>query len=268
MSIAENTVIFSVTNGKKDYPQVGALWSQFLDKLNISNYIVYCLDKESFNYLNEKGVKCQFVKKKPQIEDRYLGEGAAGLDKRFGLIGAYKCMIAKDLLKQGKNIVFADTDAFFCRDPMPHISQLLDQYDCLLSTAVLGCSHPQETLKEIGFTACSGFFALKAGKRSIDFISGMESRLTEYGDLQRAINFYLLPYIQQLGLPLSERREAAFRIEDLHIKLLPQSLVRRAGRVARDKKWNLDVSHVPPCVFHVMWRCHEKGVDLYKKLYG
>ena len=274
MSLGENTVIFSVTNGKNRYPELAVLWAKFLDKLNINNYIIYCIDKESFDYLNEQGVRCQLVKKKPQIEDKPFSGAVLGLDKndafrnatsKFGLIGAYKFMIAKDLLKQGKDVVYSDTDAFFCRDPVPHLRDLLGQYDCLLSTAVLGVSHPQKILKQIGFTACSGFLALKAGKGSIDFISDMESRLSEYGDLQRAINFYLLPYIQKLRLPLEERRDSAFRVEGFHIKMLPQSFVRRE-RVVKD-----DISPLYPCVFHCLGatpRCLERGAELYKKLYG
>jgi len=257
MSLGENTVIFSVTNGKGRYPEMAVLWAKFLDKLKITNYIVYCLDKESFDYLNESGVRCEIVRKKPQIKYKNF-EGRELMDnERYGLVAAYKLMIAKDLLKQGKNIIFADTDALFCRNPLPLINRLLTQHDCLISTVTHGMAYPEEIRDQLGFTMCSGFFVLKASQKSVDFISDLQEILPTYSDLQAGINHYLLSY-------LTHRDEGgcaySFLANGLSIKLLPQKVVRRTVKPETDNY-----------IFHCMGHPGKviPGANkIYKKLYG
>ena len=135
MNPVADTIIFSITDRRGKYPQLAALWAKFLEKLNINNYIIYCLDEESFDYLNAMGVRCKLYQKKPDIEFNKLEGRGAYFNKKYGYISVYKLMIAKELLEQGKNIICADTDALFCRNPLPLINRYLSKYDCLLSVA-------------------------------------------------------------------------------------------------------------------------------------
>ena len=257
MKFDSDTVIFSITNGKEGYPEMAAVWASFLDKLNINNYIIYCLDKESFAYLNERGIGCELVRKDPKIKYKLFEEKEARFNERFGLIAAYKLMIAKDLLKQGKNIIFADTDALFCHNPIPLINRLLTQHDCLLSTDAPSHAHPKKIRDQMGFTLCSGFFVFKASPKAVNFISGLQEYLSHYSDLQARLNFYLWAYLT----PRSERGCAySFLGRGLSIKLLPQEVVRRTRDAETDS-----------CIVHCTGR--PKGViprasEIYKKLYG
>jgi hypothetical protein len=259
MSFGENTVIFSITNGNGRYPELAATWAKFLDELNISNYIIYCLDKKSFDYLNERGVRCELVRKKPQINYKPFGLNRKGsrLNKRFGLIAAYKLMIAKGLLERGKNVIYADTDAFFCSDPFPLIQELLETHDCLLSTVTHKEAYPRKIRKKKGFTVCSGFFVLKASPQSVGFLSTLQGRLSNYSDLQWCINDYLSDYMAH-----RKKRGCAysFLAGDLSVGLLPQKAVRRS-RFPSIKSCVIHVTGPPKLTLY-------RASMLYKKLYG
>ena len=257
MNLDSDTVIFSITNGKEGYPEMAAVWAKFLDKLNINNYIIYCLDKESFDHLNERGIRCEIVRKKPQIKYKNFEGRELRDNERYGLVASYKLMIAKDLLKQGKNIIFADTDALFCRNPIPLINRLLTQHDCLISTVTHPMAYPEKIRKQIGFTLCSGFFVLKASPRAVNFLSGLQEHLSHYSDLQARLNFYLWDYLS----PRSERGcDYSFLGRGLSIKLLPQEIVRRTGKPEIDNY-----------IIHCTGRPHKtipRAAEIYKKLYG
>tara|TARA_R110000824_G_scaffold391700_1_gene589644 strand:- start:22 stop:888 length:867 start_codon:yes stop_codon:yes gene_type:complete len=224
MSFSENTVIYSVTNGNGRYPELAAAWARFLDRNNINNYIIYCIDKKSFDYLNERGVRCELVTKESQTKYKPFKAQKLKENERYGLIASHKLMIAKELLEQGKNAIYADTDAFFCRNPLPHIQELLETHDCLLSTVTHPSAYPRETRRKKGFTVCGGFFVLKASPHGINFINTMLDRLSNYSDEQCCINSYFSEYMthrKKKGCAYS------FLAGDLSVNLLTQAFVRR-----------------------------------------
>lgn len=169
-----NYNIFSYTNFK--YVDIAEYWSRYMQKL-VLNYTVYCTDKKSFNYLSEKGIKCDFYDELSQDNFDFT---------QFALIRFH---ILEKLLTKYDYVIYSDLDAIWLENPL---ETLFDhQYDAYLSTVHHPRAYPGSVRKEWGMTVCTGWMVFKSSAKSLisDFISQYFS--FKHGNDQQKFNEFL-----------------------------------------------------------------------------
>jgi hypothetical protein len=73
------------------------------------------------------------------------------------------------VVRQGYDVIQADVDAVWLRDPLPFFASL-DRLDFLCSQ---GTFHPKDVLQRWGFVLCTGLFRMKAGRPAEIFFGAL-----------------------------------------------------------------------------------------------
>jgi hypothetical protein len=105
----ENFLIMTIT--KNAYREFTLNWILNLKKLNINKFLVFCYDKEVFDYFESKGYKENLIKLPKEWSNSKLVREIKVFEskEKFKILRA-KFHILNELLKQNHNILFSDSD--------------------------------------------------------------------------------------------------------------------------------------------------------------
>ncbi|MFH1868404.1 MAG: putative nucleotide-diphospho-sugar transferase [Candidatus Omnitrophota bacterium] len=114
-------IIASVCN--YGYLRIVKNWAWYLKKLNIPNYLVFCLDNRLYDKLLELGINAYHVKTCQHFPTNSQVHRTCG----FSIIVHGKITVVYELLKAGFDILLSDADTIWLKDPMKYIA--VEGYD-------------------------------------------------------------------------------------------------------------------------------------------
>jgi len=181
------TKILSFCN--KAYIDIALNWAAHLNKLNISNYYIVCLDHETYDKLHESPI--------------FLGNLIAiNQDKDF-LVNCNNTVerllyLYMTMTEEKNDILMCDLDALWLKDPMPLLTDRGEEI--IFSTVRHSNAFPREMYHKFGLTCCMGWVLFRANIRTLDYLnavytSGSKASGKPYGSDQKLFNTYLMDHI-------------------------------------------------------------------------
>jgi hypothetical protein len=149
--------ILVVTYASKKLKKVALNWVRHIEKLNIENYIVYSLDKETYEYLQKHNVKTQQTKHWRIKKVAPDGKGIFNWHQRFRMI--------RDLVASGKNVVCSDLDAIWHKNPLEFTNNDADIVSSRESAGI-----PYEVSSRMGFNLCLGWIFFRSTTSTLSFM--------------------------------------------------------------------------------------------------
>lgn len=206
-----NSIVYSYTNF--DYVEIAELWSKYIQRLKL-NYVIFCVDNESYEYLLNKRIKCELIKNLINSEYDFTD---------LGLI-RFKLMIK--LFENYKYVTYSDVDAFWFKNPLSELNK--NSYDLNLST-VIKRGYPKNIRKKLGATLCTGWMNLKSSCKHFiqDFI---DNYYNFEGNDQGKFNNYLYNLIETIKTEIYDHY-FELNLEKYNLKALglSQNIVRRGS---------------------------------------
>ncbi len=229
------------------YKLIALNWALHMKRLNIENYLVYCLDEHTYKFLKENDIRCDTLyvakdMKKEVIElsrrniiTNYWLPSLRETKKAFAFEA--KLILYKRALEIHKNIIYSDIDAVWIKNPFPLILKDLESYDILISQEQRSnLTYPWSEYKKIlGFMLCAGWLAFKNSQGTQDFMNGIYShyidqrekvKTNENIDDQKIINTFILNNIHQVEL--LENIEYSVTSQNTKIKIMNSKIIDRS----------------------------------------
>jgi len=155
------------------YKEIAANWALHLEDKNIHDYEVICTDKDSLEFIKERGLNAIFYKVSSlDISSRKFSAPESG-----ELYNGFKLKILKHLLAQKTSFIFSDADAVVLKDPRPCISPYLSNGFFVVSRGL----QKGPFYKKFGFAICSGWMAVGLGAERGWLLRHINSFLKESG---------------------------------------------------------------------------------------
>jgi hypothetical protein len=165
--ILDNYLIITTVN--KNYLKIFDIWYHFFCKSQYSSILrVITLDKKSEKYISKKSIRTI-----------YSGKSSYSFSK----IIQWRFEEIFKLLKQGKNIIQTDADAFWIDANLPII--INERYDIQTS---IGFGIPTTAVKTWGFSLCTGFMIIQSNNRIFEFMQDWLTECSKVKDDQVAFN--------------------------------------------------------------------------------
>jgi hypothetical protein len=155
MNMDRDILVVSYASRKLKY--VALNWARHIEKLKIENYIVYSLDKETLEYLQNNNVNTQYTKHWRIKKVAPDGRGIFNWHQRFRMI--------RDLVSQGNNIVCSDLDAIWHKNPLEFT---LNDADIVSSRESDGI--PYDISDRMGFNLCLGWIFFRSTDATLSFM--------------------------------------------------------------------------------------------------
>lgn len=209
--------IFGYTNFK--YIDIAVYWSSYIQRLDL-DYIIYCTDDMSIDYLQSKDINCQLYEIAP-----------GGNFTDFGLV---RFNILYNLLNEYDYVIYSDIDAIWIDNPL--IDILGDQYAAHLSTVHHDRAYPLSIREKWGCTICTGWMGFRDTCKSMisDFINAYYSFKT--GNDQQKFNEFLYSIYTKINNDIDDN---SFTLETNiynHMILgLPGDLIHRGNGMCSSK---------------------------------
>jgi hypothetical protein len=146
------TKLLSYVNG--GYLDFALNWLKYIRALNMQNMVImYCLDDESFERMStEKDIEC-----KRWISSNFHIETTSEFhQKGWDALMWNKMEAAHQLLTQGYNVLYADTDINFLKNPLSDLEKICEEGNHDVAFQVAG-----------GASICPGFFYAKSNAKTI-----------------------------------------------------------------------------------------------------
>jgi hypothetical protein len=146
------TKLLSYVNG--GYLDFALNWIKYIRALNMQNMVImYCLDDESFEKMSEeKDIEC-----KRWISPNFHIETTSEFhQKGWDALMWNKMEAAHQLLTQGYNVLYADTDINFLKNPLSDLEKICEEGNHDVAFQVAG-----------GASICPGFFYAKSNAKTI-----------------------------------------------------------------------------------------------------
>lgn len=148
-----------ITFCTSNYLEVLEQWANSIAALDIQNFLVYCLDKESYNYCINENLPCKLL----------LTDGA------YSSILHARCQTFFDLSSRNAAFIHSDVDAIWKKDLRLLIQQ--EPYaDCDLVFSV-GTIYPPRIWSKWGFVLCMGVFYARPSKQLAALFEELNSRI-------------------------------------------------------------------------------------------
>lgn len=122
--------------GNSRYKRIAHNWALYLQKHGITNYTIYSLDHDIYDYLVENKINTEL------LELHFFHARRYRWNLRFKYIS--------DLLLQDESVLHSDLDAVWLKNPLEFID---DTHDIIASTG----SYPFGIRKKFGSTICCGW---------------------------------------------------------------------------------------------------------------
>jgi hypothetical protein len=268
ISVIDSQNLKASGNQKNIYIKMAKLWVDLAYRSGITNYLIYCADNSSFEKLQSCGLKAKRIfpekyefpkcilnySKRNKPPDYMLGQNQATFI-HFKTIAFLKLVAIEDALRNSDGpIIMSDIDAFIQRNPNLAICELFKDFDILLSTETSRRSYPSHFYSDFGFTLCSGWFGVKGGSMSLNFIQDLKMWKSNSNNLQYELNHYIF---NQAKIAKGDDT-AAFAINNIKFKCLEQSFVSRAA-TPQNSYIHHFIGNAEACV--------ERGIHLKNQLY-
>ena len=149
--MAETKLLSYVNGGYLDF---ALNWLKYIRALNMQNMVImYCLDDESFERMSEeKDIEC-----KRWISPSFHIETTSEFhQKGWDALMWNKMEAAHQLLTQGYNVLYADTDINFLKNPLSDLEKICEEGNYDVAFQVAG-----------GASICPGFFYAKSNAKTI-----------------------------------------------------------------------------------------------------
>lgn len=146
------TKLLSYVNG--GYLDFALNWLKYIRELNMQNMVImYCLDDESFERMSEeKDIEC-----KRWISPNFHIETTSEFhQKGWDALMWNKMEAAHQLLTAGYNVLYADTDINFLKNPLSDLEKICEDGNYDVAFQVAG-----------GASICPGFFYAKSNEKTI-----------------------------------------------------------------------------------------------------
>lgn len=181
------------------YKKIALNWVSYLQTHGISNYTIYALDHDTYDFLSDHRVNAEFINLK------IFGEGGFDWAQRMKFI--FK------LLESGETILHSDLDAIWVKNPLEFISS---DYDIISSTGMW----PPQVSEKNGFALCMGWIYLSPSDIVKSIFNNIFLKYPNRFDDQWVFNVELF----------SLKTDSKFnpRYKELKLKVLDQSIVSRA----------------------------------------
>ena len=194
-------------------------WGLHMQHLGLDNYLVYCMDKPTYQCLKKENINCQIFSTDGNKEERNEPSRSIAFKN--------KLLIWNKVINLHEKIIFSDVDAVWIKNPLPVVADGLNDCDFLFSK---GDRHPPDIWKRYGVTLCTGWFAMRNTEpvRRIlakAFDIGIEKKMHYVGDqaIMNHIIFESLPSLQQLTG--DNNGEYSFIAENANIKILRDDII-------------------------------------------
>ncbi|MGA7801908.1 MAG: hypothetical protein WCC36_13965, partial [Gammaproteobacteria bacterium] len=93
-----DTAVFSLVT--KEYLSVGENWASYISALGLKNYVLFCGDRESYEYFHERGISCAEL----NLPDHTgTAKNFAGFHAKGLMMASMKFPICRMLLEEGFN---------------------------------------------------------------------------------------------------------------------------------------------------------------------
>lgn len=149
--MAETKLLSYVNGGYLDF---ALNWIKYIRALNMQSLVImYCLDDESFERMStEKDIEC-----KRWISPNFHIETTSEFhQKGWDALMWNKMEAAHQLLTQGYNVLYADTDINFLKNPLSDLEKICEEGKYDVAFQVAG-----------GASICPGFFYAKSNAKTI-----------------------------------------------------------------------------------------------------
>ncbi len=170
--VKNKLIIISCVN--YDYVRVAINWTRHLNALNITNYVIYALDMESYEILNSENINTILFKIEAENWD----------DLKY-----YKLKIPYEILKQDIDVLWSDLDAVWLRNPLEHID--LANYDIVGSIVEHDRAWPPTAREIWKFTICTGWIYFRTTPSNKNILNNM-LKITPFPCDQQIFNEFLL----------------------------------------------------------------------------
>ena len=201
-----NNIIICFINLR--YLPVAINWISFINKLNISNYLIVATDMQSYKELKRRGVNSVFVR---------------GMGQKFsqGKFWLFRLKNIFKVLASGVNVIHSDSDAIWAKNPIPDFILQNKKYDIISSIAHKGNAHPPGVRKILGFTLCMGFIYFKSCKGTVEFL---KKSINEFDKTdQKTINGLLVQNEMSITPEYGEGLLGSFIVDSNNLKVLALS---------------------------------------------
>ena len=149
--MAETKLLSYVNGGYLDF---ALNWIKYIRELDMQSLVImYCLDDESFERMSEeKDIEC-----KRWISPNFHIETTSEFhQKGWDALMWNKMEAAHQLLTQGYNVLYADTDINFLKNPLSDLEKICEDGNHDVAFQVAG-----------GASICPGFFYAKSNEKTI-----------------------------------------------------------------------------------------------------
>ena len=146
------TKLLSYVNG--GYLDFALNWLKYIRELDMQNMVImYCLDDESFERMSEE----KDIESKRWISPNFHIETTSEFHQRgWDALMWNKMEATHQLLTQGYNVLYADTDINFLKNPLSDLEKICEEGNYDVAFQVAG-----------GASICPGFFYAKSNAKTI-----------------------------------------------------------------------------------------------------
>jgi len=169
--IINDYVVLTTVN--KNYLKIFDIWYQYYSKTSYKPILhVITLDKKSEEHIGGKSIKTISLNNPTNNFSKVIHE---------------RTKVIRDLLKEGKNIIHTDSDAFWIN---PKLDKIINKkYDIQGS---IGYGIPYEAISKWGFAICTGFVIVHSNPNTISFSDQWANEVPKFFSDQKAFNHLLL----------------------------------------------------------------------------
>lgn len=208
-----------------NYLSIAENWVRHLNKIGLDNYVIYCLEKEAYEHLKPQGINCIYDERfdiSLFLEEEILN------GKEFKKIARAKTFLFREFARLKEPVIFSDLDAVWLKDPTEIVESYFTDFDVVFSIVDKKKSYPPRVSEKLGYTMCTGFFAINPTENSQRFFE----ELVPYsrhrgGDDQMWYNFYSILDREYEAKDLDDGSKEIFVKDLLNIKVLSSSVVVR-----------------------------------------
>lgn len=209
--VDNNLIIISCAN--YGYIRVAINWARHLSALDISGYIVFALDKKSYDILSNENI------------NTLLFEIDA---KDWGALMYYKMRIPYEILKINIDVLWSDLDAVWLRNPLEYIN--IPDCDIIGSIVEHEKAWPPTVREVWKFTICTGWIYFRNTHPTKNMLCNI-LEVTPFSSDQKVFNEYLLK--QNPLITHMQDGSRLLKTDQFTIKVL-SSLVINRGNYLKD----------------------------------
>ncbi len=113
-------------------------WVRHMERLDIDNYLIYCLDESVYEFLKKRNIRCDMF----QVSKSKSAEILPDMKTVFKTLSTptskatvfdAKMLLFKTVMTTHKNFVYSDLDAIWLKNILPLLAKYIEYYDVVLT---------------------------------------------------------------------------------------------------------------------------------------